>query len=274
MSASGPALLQQNIGLIRSRMGTFYPGSHVIFRGCDLHAELKDMDWLELYLFGITNRKFSPGQLRLLHSIWIYTSYPDARIWNNRVAALAGSSRSTGTLGIAAALAISEASIYGGGILLRAIEFFIRTQREIGAGAELSDCIRSELAPHRSIAGYGRPIVNGDERNGHMLTLAKELGLDQGPYLCLALAIEQSLLNGRWRMKINYAGLVAALAADIGLSAQEFYHFMFPVFLAGMPPVYIEAAEKPEGSLFPARCDAIAYGGIEPRTWRKYSEKP
>lgn len=261
----GPKQLLNSIGVLKSRMGKFYPGSHVIFRGQDLHRDLKDMDWLELYVFGITGRRFSQEQLQLLHAIWTYTSYPDARIWNNRVAALAGSSRSTGSLGLAAALAVSEASIYGGGILVRAIDFFIRTRTK--EKAELTECIRAELAEHRSIAGYGRPIINGDERNAHLLLLSKNLGLDQGAYLRTALAIEETLLAGRWRMKMNYAGLVAALAADIGFFPQEFHLFMFPVFLAGMPPCYIEAAEKPEGTLYPTPCDAIIYEGVEKRAW-------
>jgi hypothetical protein len=264
---NGPELLQQNVGRLTSRMGTFYPGSHVIFRGHDLHADLKDMDWVELYVFGITGRRFTKEQLRLMHSIWTYTSYPDVRLWNNRVAALAGSSRSTGNLGIAAALAVSEASIYGGGILARAIAFFIHTQKKLEGGGNLSDCIRVELSTHRSIGGYGRPLINGDERIPHLMQLAAELGLDQGPHLRLAFAIEEVLLTGRWRMKMNYAALVAALGADIGLTPREFNLFMFPVFLAGMPPGYIEAAERPEGTLYPLPCGGIEYGGQSPRPW-------
>lgn len=265
----GPAQLSKHIGILKSSMGKFYPGSHVIFRGRDLHTDLKDMDWIELYVFGITGRNFTKAKIRLLHSIWTYTSYPDARIWNNRVAALAGASRSTGTLGMAAALAVSEASVYGRGIDIRAINFFIRTHNQITAGAELADCIRQELDTHRSIAGYGRPLINGDERNAHMLVLAKKLGLDQGPYLRLALQTEQTLLKGRWRMKINYGGLAAALAADIGLTPQEYYLFMFPAFLAGMPPCFIEASEKPEGTLYPIPCSDILYEGQTQRSWGK-----
>lgn len=200
-------------------------------------------------------------------SMWTSTSYPDARIWNNRVAALAGSFRSTGTLGLSAALAISEATIYGRGIDMRAIEFLIRTRKEIESGAMLADCLRNELAKHRSIAGYGRPIINGDERNPHILELANKLGLNQGAHLRVAFEIEEALLAGRWRMKMNYGGLAAALAADMGFLPQEYYLFMFPAFLAGMPPVYIEASEAPEGSLFPTRCDAIAWEGAGPRDW-------
>lgn len=267
--ARGPQLLQKNVGVLKSRMGTFYPGSHVIFRGHNLHTELKDMDWLELYMFGITGRRFTKEQVRLIHSFWTYTSYPDVRLWNNRVAALAGSVRSTGTLGMAAALAVSEGSIYGRGIDMRAIDFFIRTRQRLDSGSDLTDCIHEELDAHRSIAGYGRPVINGDERNPHILALARSLGLDQGPYLRLAFAVEEKLLAGRWRMKMNYAALAAALVADMGFSPREYYLLAFPAFLAGMPPCFIEASERPEGSLYPVPCADILYEGESRRTWTK-----
>lgn len=266
-NAQGPALLQQYAGVLRSRMGTFYPGSHVIFRGHDLHADLKDMDWVELYVFGITGRRFSQEQLRLMHSIWTYTSYPDVRLWNNRVAALAGSARSTGNLGVAAALAVSEASIYGRGIDMRAITFLLEARKRLDAGESLDTCVRSELDRHRSIAGYGRPLINGDERNQHLLALAKQLGLDQGHHLRLAVEIEDFLYAGRWRMKMNYAGLVAGLAADIGFSPREYYLFLFPAFLAGMQPCFIEAADRPAGTLYPTACSDISYSGETKRSW-------
>jgi citrate synthase len=202
-----------------------------------------------------------------MHSIWTYTSYPDTRIWNNRVAALAGSSRSTGSLGVAAALAISEASIYGRGIDMRAIEFLICTNKQLEAGGNLEECIRQELELHRSIAGYGRPLVNGDERNQHTLALAQRLGLDQGPYLRLAFSIQDTLLAGRWRMKMNYAAVAAALGADLGLSSREYYLFMFPAFLAGMQPCFIEASDRTEGTLYPVPCTEILYEGESKRPW-------
>ena len=267
--ANGPTLLQENVGVLKSRMGTFYPGSHVIFRGHDLHKDLKDMDWVELYVFGITGRRFTREQLRLMHSIWTYSSYPDVRLWNNRVAGLAGSSRSTGTLGLAAALAVSEASIYGQGSAMRAMDFLIRTHRQLNEGGDLDECIRQELELHRSVSGYGRPLVNADERIEPLLTLARSLGLDQGPYLRLALDVEKKLLTGRWRMKMNYASLITALGADIGLTTREFYLFMFPLFLSGMPPCFTEAAERPEGLLYAIACSDILYEGQPQRSWRR-----
>ena len=269
MSERGPTLLQENVGVLKSRMGTFYPGSHVIYRGHDLHKDLKDMDWVELYVFGITGRRYTKEQLRLLHSIWTYSSYPDVRLWNNRVAGLAGSARSTGALGLAAALVVSESSIYGGGSGMRAIDFLIRTRRQIDEGGDLAECIRLELELHRSVSGYGRPLVNADERIEPLLTLAKSLGLDQGPYLRLALDVEEKLLAGRWRMKMNYAGVVSPLIADIGFTPREFYMFIFPIFLGGMPPCFIEATDRAEGTLYPAACADILYEGQPRRTWRR-----
>lgn len=268
--ARGPAFLAAQLGVWRSRMGGFFPGSHVSFRGHDLHADLQDMAWLELYVFGITGRRFTEGQRRVLQAIWTLTSYPDVRLWNNRVAALAGSARSTGSLGVGAAIAVSEAAIYGNGIVARAMDFFLRTRARLAAGGDLGDCLREELAAHRSIAGYGRPVVNADERIAPLLALAREHGLDQGPHLALAFAVEAALLAaGHERMRMNYAAVVCALGADFGLSAREFYLFMVPVFLAGMLPGYIEAADQPEGLLYALPCSQIEYDGPAPRPWQR-----
>ena len=93
---SSASSLADHVGRLKTRMGAFFPGERVVYRGHDLHVDLKDMDWIELYVFGITGRRFSPEQLRLMHALWVNTSYPDSRIWNNRVAALAGSAHSRG----------------------------------------------------------------------------------------------------------------------------------------------------------------------------------
>lgn len=266
---NGPEFLQEHTGRLKSRMGACFPGERAVFRGHDLHVELKDMDWVEIYVFGITGRRFTPDQLRLLHAIWVYTSYPDARIWNNRVAGLAGSARSTGTLGIAAALAVSEASIYGGGIYLPSIEFLKRTRKALDNGVELAECVQDELKNRRGIAGFGRPLTSRDERIAPIIALARTLGLDNGPHVRLAFAVDEFLLAGRWRLRMNYGAMAAALCADLGLSPREYYLFMFPAFLAGMPPCFIESAQRPEGTLFPLSCAHILYEGPPKRPWQR-----
>lgn len=264
---NGPELLEQHVGKLVTSAGAFIPGERAVFGGYDLHTSLKDLDWLELYLFGIIRRRFTAQQMKVLHSMWTYTSYPDARLWNNRVAALAGSARSTGNLGFAAALAVSDAQLYGRGVDIRACEFLIRARIQEEGGADLEDLVRAEIKQRRGIAGYGRPIVAADERIAPMMMRVREQGMDDGKHLKLAFEIEKILLAGRWRLRMNYAALAAALAADCGLSPKEYYLLGFPVFLAGMPPCYLDAAEKPEGQLFPLPSRMLSYEGVPHRRW-------
>jgi Citrate synthase, C-terminal domain len=268
----GPELLRANVGRITSRVGAAFLGSHTIFRGKNLHKELGEAGWIDLYLYGITGRRFSAPQLRVLEAMWIYTSYPDTRIWNNRVAALAGSTRSTGTLGLSAALAVSEAEIYGQGACYRAIEFLIRLRAHVDAGGELGPFVRKELSERRALGGYGRPVNGGtDERIAPLLALAQSLGLSDGPHLKLAFEVEEFLLAKRLRLRMNFAAFVSGLSADVGLSPKEQYCFFYPCFLAGMVPCYLDAADRAEGTLLPLPCDAVAHTGVPKRTWRRVS---
>lgn len=250
-----------------TRMGAWFPGERVVFRGLDLHQDFAKADWLALYVYGITGRSLTAAQLKMLHALWVYTSYPDPRLWNNRVVALAGTVRSTGSLGLSAALAVSDASIYGGRPCIKSIDFLIRTKKEVENGVNLIDCIRSKLQENHGVPGYGRPIIDVDERIPHLMKRAKHLGFDGGVFVKLAFDIEQILLEGRWRMRMNFAAITAALCADIGFSPRQFYLFAFPAFLAGMTPCFMEATEKPEGSLLPLRCARIDYKGPARRSW-------
>lgn len=264
---NGPQLLEKNVGTLVTSAGAFFPGERVVFRGQDLHEALKDLDWLELYLFGITGRNFTRQQVVVIQALWCHTSYPDTRLWNNRVAGLAGTVRSTGTLGIAAAMAVSEAQIYGRGVDLRSIEFLIRARSQLNAGSDLKELVITELKQKRGIAGYGRPIISTDERIAPMMILAREQGLDGGPHLRLAFEVEKILISGRWRLHMNYAAFAAALCADMGMSPHEYYFASIMAFVAGMPPCYLDAAEKPEGQLFPLPCRMLSYEGVKKRRW-------
>jgi citrate synthase len=264
---TGPNLLHDSVNRLKTRMGQAFIGSRAVFRGHDLHVDLKDLDWLELFVFGITGRRVAANELRLLHAMWVCTSYPDARIWNNRVAALAGSARSTPALGVSAALAISEATIYGGHPFVRAIDFLLQAQREVLDGASVQAIVARELKERR-IYGYGRPLASIDERLPWLIGISSKLGLDQGPHLRLALEVERLLVDTDPRLRMNYAALMAALAADIGFSARDLHHFQVPVFMAGMTPCFIEASERSPGTVFPLSCAQITYEGQHKRQWR------
>jgi citrate synthase len=270
---NGPEALLNSAGCMATRMGQAFVGRRAVFRGQDLHAELRHLDWMALYVLGITGRHHSEAQIRLLHALWVCTSYPDARIWNNRTAALAGSARSTPGLGIAAALAMSEATIYGGHPYVSSIDFFIRARAHEEQGGALSEFVDAELARGR-IYGYGRPIAAIDERLPWVLGIARELQLDGGPHLRIALEVDNRLVARNPKLSMNYAAMMSALCADLGFSATEMHHFQVPVFMAGMSPCFIEAAERAPGTVFPLSCDHIAYEGPARRHWPADESQP
>ena len=178
----------------------------------------------------------------MLHALWTHNSYPDARLWNNRVAALAGTARSTGPLGISAALAVSEAKIYGGASQLRCSEFLTRAKKMVDEGADLEALVRSEIKEKRGIGGFGRPIISTDERIAPMMAIVREQGLDNGPHLKLAFEVEQhfvarALALAHEQCRANGGAVCRFRYVD----PREYYLVVIPVFLAGMPPCYLDA---------------------------------
>lgn len=265
----GPERLEQSEDRWTTGMGAFFPEEgRVVFRGKDLHRDCKDMAWMELLLYGITGRRFDANQTRLFEGIWtLCTSYPDPRLWNNRVAALAGTVRSTASLAVCGANAVSEATIYGHRPIIGAIDFLLAAKTARDLGGNLAEFVKDRLRRNRTLPGYGRPVRRTDERIGPVLALLGELGFPRGPHVALAFEIEDILLAHRFRLPMNIAALLAAIAADQGLSRREYHHFMILGFSAGMFPCYIEAVNQPGLGFFPLRCDRIAYEGTPARPW-------
>lgn len=263
----GPEALIANKGRWVTAMGKWFPGERVVMRGQDLHVDLADMDWMALYLFSITGRRFSPVQLKLFNGLWKTTSYPEPRLWNNRVCALAGTARSSGVLAMTAGMAVSEAGIYGRRASIRAIDFLLRAKASVAQGSSLLECIKKELKQYRNIYGYGRPVTREDERIPYLMDMVKEADIDQGEYISLVFEVGRLLLEGRWRLHMNFSALASAIACEMGLSPREYYLFMTPCFIAGMLPCFIETSTKREGTFFPLACDHIAYAGRSERAW-------
>ena len=252
----------------KTELGGSVTGERVVVRGRNLFEDLQHYSWLKLLLLMITGREFDQNELAMLDKLWMFAvSYPDPRVWNNRVAALAGTARSTAGLGIGAASAVSEAKIYGGQAILGAYDFIVDCKNKLNDGQMLKQIVKDELKVNRAIYGYGRPIISRDERIAPVERAMRELGFDKGEHVKLVYEIEDILKNGRWRMQMNIAALSAAVGADIGLSAEEYYLWTVNSFNAGTTACYLDANNKNSGALFPVRCERIKYEGVAKRKW-------
>ncbi len=249
-------------------MGGSVPGENVKLRGKDLLNDFQSNSWMQILLFGITGRMYGKKECELFEAIWsISTSYPEPRVWNNRVSSLAATVRTTGNLGIAAGIAVSEAEVYGQGPMVWVMSFLLRAHEKYTKGNTLDDVIKSELNNYNRIYGFGRPIANDDERIIPLMETARKLGFSDGKYTQLLLEIKDKLKHGPRKLEMNIAALDAALCADQGFSIREFYYFMSLCFSAGIIFCNIDGHDKDEGTFFPFRCNRIAYDGTGIREW-------
>ena len=263
-------ILKQFEGPFRTSMGAVFIGERAVFRGVDVHSTFKGATWMDLYIYGITGRRLQANQLRVLEGLWTCSSYPDARLWNNRIAALAGTARSTGSAGITAALAVSDASIIGWQVVYSIADFLLRAHQKIQAGEALEHIVREERSVNRIIKGYGRTMFpeKGDERLPVALALLEREGIEIGTYFKLAFEIERVLSNILGRpLPMTYAAVNVAIKLDMGFTPHEIYLCDLLMFVAGMPPCYLEALKKPEGTTFVLSCERVKYSGPARRKW-------
>lgn len=242
----------------------------VILRGKDVFKDCKNWSWMKYTLYGITGREFNDNELALFEAMWRITcSYPEPRLWPNRIASFAGTTRSTALLGVAGGSAITEAELYGHRAGIKAITYLAKIREKLEKGEHLSNIIKA--IGLKKCFGYGRPVhVKVDERIAPMMEVAKNLGLDQGYFTKLAFKVEKELMNiykNRVPLNINIAVIITALAADIGLTARQFYVFTTVSFSGGMYPCYIDALNHKEGTFLPLRCSRITYSG---KSYRQY----
>jgi hypothetical protein len=264
---NGPEILKAFEDNWVTAMGAWFPGERVVLRGKDVLSDLGHRPWMEYLVYAAIGRE-SPELARLIEGMWaISSSYPDPRLWNNRVAALAGTTRSTFALAIAAGTAVSEATLYGLRTSRGAVDFLYRADRQLKEGKRLEDIVRAELQKYRAVYGYGRPIVTADERIEPLLRFAETLGQHDGHYVRLAFQIHDYFKRSRYKYQINISALTAAIMADQGFSPDDFHYLATLSFVAGMFPCYIDARQKPEGAFFPLRTSRIHYAGAETRRW-------
>ena len=241
--------------------------SAVLLRGKDIFTELRDKTWVEYLLFAVTGSE-NPKLARLIEGIWVIcTSYSDPRLWNNRVAAFAGTARSSGHLAIAGAIAVTEASIYGGQPILKVADFLSRAVNQLQKGEQLQQVLDTELSQNGKIYGYGRPGFGEDERIKPLLDYLKEANIKRGRHTELVFAIEKYFACLKRRLQPNIAALVTGLLLDQGLEAREIYYIYILGFSGGFLPCYLDSQAQPAGALFPLRSKRVKYCGVAPRSW-------
>ena len=251
-----------------SSIGGVFPGEGAEFRGHDMFEKFNDWNWLSMFYFSATGKELNKKSEKFFNGLYsMCFSYPDSRIWNNSVATLAGTVRSTAQLGVCSASAVSEAAFYGGPPVMKSLDFFLRAKSMEDSGDTLEEIERYEKKRNKLLFGYGRPVISKDERVKPAIKLLKELNLFDRPYMQLAFRIEDYLKQQNEEIGLNIGGVFAAFCADEGMRPEELYYMMVVCFSVGMIACYIDSLDKSEGYFFPPQCKSIDYGGQQNRNW-------
>ncbi|MGV6806473.1 MAG: hypothetical protein ACWA5K_01045 [bacterium] len=262
------AQLKEQERFWETSLGKWFPGERVVFRGKDLFKDLGDFTFTQMLYFAASGRIYEGDLLHFMSSAnTVCTSYPDPRLWNNRVAALAGTVRSTPSLAASAATAASEAQTFGHGVIFKSSDLIRRAKIKTDNGESIGDFLETEIKHYRGLPGFGRPVTSKDERLEPILKKAKELGLGDGGHVQLLFEIQDYLDKTRRRLKLNISGLFTALMADIGITPTEFNLFFLFCFSGGIIGCHADALEHTEGSFFPFSVARINYSGQEARQW-------
>ena len=254
--------------MYRSEMGGSIPGHRAIFRGLDVFSEFKNWSWIKMLFYCVTGRLPSDETDKFLSGLYCMCfNYADPRIWNNRVSSLAATTSSTAQLAVCSAAAVSEAEIYGGPPVSRALNFLLNAKERFDQGVDIRKIISNELDKNGVVYGYGRPVNKNDERIAPTIKLLKELNLFNRPYIQFALKIQDELLSSKSKIGFNIGGVMAAFCADENITPKQLYELMVVCFYVGHLACFIDTESNPVGLFYPIRCERISYEGVPKRSW-------
>lgn len=246
--------------------GAWFPGEKVLYREKSLFEDFNNKSWMTLLLYGIKGVMPSESHAKMVGTVWsISASFPDPRLWNNRVASLCATSRSTGSLALSASTAVTQAKIYGSQPVFLGSSLLYEIKKLIDSGIDMESVVIGQLKRNRYLPGFGRPLISRDERIDPLLREAERLGYGNGTYLTLLKLVQDMLKAKRYKLNANIAIYCAAIFLDLGYDPHEAYLVSVLAFSAGFFPCYQDALEKSEGAFFPLACDQIAYEGISKR---------
>lgn len=251
-------------GRIVSGRGGWKIGSGVQNCGYDMMNDLVGkVSYMQVVVLNATGRLPTKELADWVEAIHICLSWPDPRIWCNRIGALAGSNKTSAVSASCLGVLAAESTSYGIKPLLNGVEFIEHAYKQISLGSSVEEFIAIEtkkFGGKPNLMGYARPIAKGDERIPAMEKVTEKLGFPIGKHLTLAYQIE-SKLNEKYDETMNINGYVSAFLADQGYSPVEVYRIFSSVVLSGVTACYIDTADRTEGSFAPLKTDDVVYKG-------------
>jgi hypothetical protein len=255
-------------GKIKSKKGGWRMGEKIECHGLDLMEDVVGkLSYMQLVILNATGRLESKAMADWFEAVHICMSWPDPRIWCNRVGSLGGSVGANAVASVCAGVLAADSTSYGPRTIMRGIDLIVRAYTSVTSGINIEQFVADEVErkggkPH--LMGYARPVVKGDERVVVLEKNAELLGFKRGGHLELAHQIE-SILDREFGESMNLNGYMSAFVSDYGFSALEIYQILSVMVSSGVAACHVNNTAEPHGSFAPLQIQDIKYGGSQAR---------
>lgn len=258
---------EHNRGHIYSNKGGWTLGEGVSNQGYSMLDELVGKaSFFQVLMLNVTGNLPDARLAQWMEAAFICLSWPDPRIWCNKIGALAGDARVAPMAAICAGTMASDSKLYGPGTVLDTLHFIAAARSASLEGRSMREFIEQQarVKGRLMVPGFARPIAKGDERVAAMRAVAEKLGFVDGPHLGISYEIESYLVQ-QYGESLNLAGYLAAFWLDQGLDNHQGYIVFSLCVNAGVHACYAEYRAKIPGSFLPLRCEDIEYIGVPER---------
>ncbi len=256
-------------GKIKSKKGGWITGKAINSHGYDMMNDLVGKhSYMQIIMLNATGRMPSRALADWLEAAHICLSWPDPRIWCNRIGALGGSAGASVVASTCAGVLSADSMIYGIKPFKDSVAFIQKVYKATQHGENINDIINENIKKHNGklrIMGYARPVAKGDERIKAMTRVTQNLGFNIGPHLQLAFEIEEIILK-RFDESMNIAMYISAFLSDQGYSPKDVYRLLTVLVFSGITACHTDAAEREHGTFSPLQVTDVLYTGVPART--------
>ena len=262
---------EEQRGKIKSKKGGWRIGKKVECHGLDMMEDVVGkLSYMQVIILNATGKLANKNLADWFEAIHICLSWPDSRIWCNRIGALGGSSGASTVASACAGVMAADSKSYGIRPIIDGVNFITRANKSVNGEPKLSieEFVKNEIRkkggkPH--LMGFARPVVKGDERIIVLENYSKRLGYKKGKHLKIAYAIE-TILDRDFGESMNLNGYVAAFLSDQGYSSIDIYRIFSGVLSSGVVACAVDSADRSRGSFAPIKTEDIIYSGCSQRS--------
>jgi citrate synthase len=251
-------------GNIYARKGGWEIGKGIMTHGYSLLDDIHGKcSMFQLMIMNVTGKLPEKRLADMLEGFFICMSWPDPRIWCNKMGVFSAQTKSFVTAAIAAGGLAGDSKIYGPGsgrtvgpFMRLAHQSIVEKKISVGEFIQLHGYRRGKLyAP-----GFARPLARGDERVPAMRELAERLGYQNGEYMEMANKIE-AYLEEKEGESLNLAGYFAAFMMDQGFTDEQIMGVTAISVTGGVYAAYFEYVDQSPNTFLPLKVTDIEYIG-------------